>query len=110
MPLSTRDTFNYEMLSHLTSEVHELLCIDEVDQTVTSRKWTKGAAEQVEKLNSDCNITAGLEVKLTLAVGARVMLRPNIDTKAGLVNGGLSTVLSITFEHVTVKFDHINQP
>ena len=30
------DSFNYEMLSHLISEVHELLCTDEVDQTSTS--------------------------------------------------------------------------
>ena len=104
------DTFNYEMLSHLTSEVHELLCTDEVDQTVTSRKWTKKAAEQLEKLNSDCNMTAGLEAKLILAVGARVMLHRNIDTKAGLVNGALGIVLSITFEHVTVQFDHMNEP
>ena len=104
------DDFNYEMLRQLTSEVHELLCTDEVDQTVTSRKWTKKAAEQLEKLNNDCNMTAGLEAKLSLSVGARVMLRRNIDTKAGLVNGALGTVLSITFEHVTVQFDHMNDP
>ena len=64
------DSFNSEMLRHLTSEVRELMCTDEVDQTVTTRKWTKKAAEQLEKLNSDCNMTAGLEAKLILAVGA----------------------------------------
>ena len=101
---------NSEMLSHLTSEVHELLCTDEVDQTVTSCKWTKKAAKQLEKLNSDCNMTAGREAKLILAVGARVMLRRNIDTKAGLVNGALGIVLSITFEHVTVQLEHMNEP
>ena len=37
------------------------------------------AIEHLEKLNKDCNMTAGLEAKLTLAVGARVMLRRNID-------------------------------
>jgi len=35
--------------------------------------------------NKDCNLTAGLEAKLTLAVGARVMLCRNIDTKMALL-------------------------
>ena len=38
------------------------------------------------KNNSDSNMTAGLEAKPRLAVNARVMLRRNIDTSAGLVN------------------------
>ena len=38
------------------------------------------------------------------------MLHCNIDTKAGLVNGALGTVLSITLTSVTVQFDHIHHP
>ena len=54
--------------------------------------------EQLEKLNNDCR-TVGLEAKLLLAVGARVMLSHNTDTKTGLINGSLGTVLSISSEH-----------
>jgi len=96
---------NNEMLAQLTSEVYELLCID-VDETSGTLKWNKKAAEQLDKLNRDCNMTAGLEAKLSLAVVARVMLRRNIDTEAGLVNGAIATV-SISVNRVTVQLDHI---
>ena len=98
------------MLSRLSSQVHKLLCTDEVDETYSTRKWSKKAAEQLDKLNKDCNLTAGLEAQLLLAVGARVMLRRNIDTNAGLVNGAIGTVLSIRSDHVSVQFDHISEP
>ncbi len=104
------DDFNTEMLKHLNAEVRVLVCTDEVDETASTRKWNQKAAEHLEKLNHDCNRTAGLEAKLSLAVGARVMLRRNIDTKTGLVNGAIGTVLSIAATHVTVQFDHITEP
>ena len=101
---------NNEMLAQLTSEVHKLLCIDEVDETSGTLKWKKKAAEQLEKLNRDCNMTAGLEANLSLAVCARVMLHHNIDTQTGLVNGAIGTVLSITVNRVMVQFLYISEP
>ena len=38
------------------------------------------------------------------------MLQHNLDTKSGLVNGAMGTVMCITSQHVTVQFDHIRQP
>ena len=70
----------------------------------------KKTADKLAKLNDDCNMTAGLEAKLLLAVGARVMLRRNIDTIAGLVNGAIGTVVSVQPNHITVQFDHTNKP
>ena len=101
------ELFNAEMLKTIMSHVHELDCIDEIDETAGTRKITK---KVINKMNADCNMTAGLEARLSLAVGARVMLRRNIDTKAGLVNGAICAVLSIAAHHVTVQFDHVSVP
>ena len=103
------DDLNSQMLKCLPSKVIEIECTDDIDQTSTTRKWTKKATDQLANLNHDCNMTAGLESKLHLAVGARVMLRRNIDTKVGLVNGAIGTVKNIALTAVTVKFDHIEK-
>ena len=68
--------FNSNMLSRLQAETQEIPCIDEVNETIGTFKWTKKAAEEMQKLNSDCNLTAGLEAVLRVAVGARVMHAP----------------------------------
>lgn len=103
------EEFNSEMLQTLDSQVHKLVCFDEVDETKSTCKWHKKAAQMLEKLNKDCNNTGGLEAKVKLAVGARTMLRRNIDTKSGLVNGAIGTVVSIANSHIRVKFDHLDQ-
>jgi len=53
-------------------------------------------ANQLKKLNKVCNLTAGLEAELTIAVGARIMLHRNIDTKKGLVNSSILPSLHST--------------
>ena len=98
---------NREMLTALDAKIETISCIDEIDETSSTRKWTKDVAAQLKKLNKDCNLTSGLEAKLAIAVGARVMLCRNIDTKRGLVNGSIGTVTAITSQCITVKFDHI---
>ena len=61
-------------------------------------------------MRCDFNTTAGLEAKLSLAVGIYMCYVTMPTTKAGLINGAIGTVLSITVNHVTVQFDHICDP
>ena len=42
--------------------------------TAGNRKMTKKVADHLDKLNTDCNMNTGLEAKLSLVVGARVIL------------------------------------
>ena len=79
--------------------------IDEYDET-GGIKWTKKASVELGKMNKDCNMTAGLEAELVLAVGARVMLRRNRATSSGLVIGALGIVTSIHKDSIEVTFDH----
>ena len=83
------------MLSKVGSEVARLPCIDEFDETAGTVKWTKRASSELERLNKYCNMTAGLEAELNLA--ARVMLRRNIDTSQGLVNGALGSNMASVY-------------
>ena len=102
--------FNLEKLSRLQADTKEIPCVDEVDETTGTLKWNKKATEEMKKLNSDCNLTTGLEAVLQVAIGARVMLRRNIDTAVGLLNCALGTVMSIRTHHITVHFDGMHEP
>ena len=64
--------------------------------------------KRLTEMNKDSSLTAGLEE--VLAVNARVMLRRNLSTEDGLVNGAVGTVLEIESKHVTVKFDRVAEP
>ena len=67
------DQLNEQMLARLDCPKKEIFCSDEVDETKSSNKWHKKAAEQLDKLNNDCNNIAGLQAVVKVAVGARVM-------------------------------------
>ena len=45
--------FNSDMLSKLGSEPKEIPCVDEVDETQGTFKWSEKAKESLKKINSD---------------------------------------------------------
>ena len=102
------EEFNNAVLNSLQSEVIEIACTNCIDETKGAYEWNQRAAKELKKLNRDSNLTAGLETVLHIAVGARVMLRANVDTDHGLVNGALGTVKRIQWHHVTVLFNNTN--
>ena len=72
------------MLRKLDAEIKQFPCIDEVDETASGTfKWSKKATQEMKHLNSDSNLTAGLEAVLEIAVGAHVVLRRNVNTSRG---------------------------
>ena len=76
---------NKRMLAGLRSEKVELPSQMLQMKVVALLNLIKKLPKKLEKLNLDCSRTAGLEAVLTLAIGARVMLRRNIDVTMGLV-------------------------
>ena len=65
------EQFNTQMLARLESGTVEVLCSDEIDETTGAEKWSKKAATELDRLKKkDCNLTAGLEAMLHIAVGA----------------------------------------
>ena len=55
---------NSNMLSALGTKLETFACVDEIDETSSTRKWNKKATDALSKANKDCNMTAGLEAKL----------------------------------------------
>ena len=93
--LFSKRKFAKKECAGLPSEKVELPCTDVTDESDSSIKYNKKAAEKLAKLSLDCSRTTGLEAVLTLAIGTRVILRHNIDVTMGLVNGAMGTVVGI---------------
>ena len=69
------------MLKALTSKKEVLIAVDK-----------KPKALKNYNIKKDSRFTGGLPEKVTVAVGAKVMLVRNIDVADGLVNGAQGTV------------------
>ena len=88
------DELNKEMLQNLSGEKILLLATDKVDcpQYLRSK-----VSKKLAKYNDDSTHTAGLEKKLIIKVGCKIMLRRNIDVTTGLVNGAIGRVCFVKY-------------
>ncbi|XP_045763660.1 ATP-dependent DNA helicase PIF1-like [Maniola jurtina] len=88
-----------------------LNAIDEID---CPRYLNKRVREVLKKNEDDSSLSAGLENVITVKIGARVMLRRNIDVSKGLVNGSIGEIEKVLYEadqndkprKIKIKFSH----
>lgn len=97
----------------------EMFLIKAQDQIVDSERNIDNVTLQ-SIISADMNKTGGLPKELKIFVGAKVMLRSNVDVSKGLVNGAIGFIEEIIWPHfrraqmyeedipsVKVKFDQI---
>ena len=92
------DEFNSNVMSKLNRSVIEISALDEIDCKIKRiRKNAEEAVKQLDRLD-DARQTGGLEKVLKLAVGARVIVRKNLDVMKGLVNGSMGMLVDIVYD------------
>ncbi|XP_011863424.1 PREDICTED: ATP-dependent DNA helicase PIF1-like, partial [Vollenhovia emeryi] len=86
------DVLNAAMLNRIASKEILLTAEDAI-------QCTKYIKKKVEKLlldtDDDNSRTAGLSKLITIKIGAKIMIRRNIDASLGLVNGTIAKVTSV---------------
>lgn len=105
------DTINAAMLAALPGPEVKLVAEDSID---CARHLRGKVKEMLKKIGEDSTNTAGLDDVLVLKIGARIMLRRNLDVTLGLVNGALGTLVAVKWDpskksqakYLTIKFSH----
>ncbi|XP_063992904.1 ATP-dependent DNA helicase PIF1-like [Diachasmimorpha longicaudata] len=93
----------------MLEEIHteEIVLISEDSVDCRDFHLRKKAMKIMEQAEEDDRSSARLAKIITIKIGARIMLRRNIDVTIGLVNGTIGVVTSIAQSLVKVK-EYIN--
>ena len=109
---------NKAMLNKLNHEIHALPAEDNIE-TIVSKTQLPKVQKEYNKISEDSTRTAGLEKRLELCVGAKVMLKRNRDVESGLVNGSLGTVIDFSIinrnsqpyvNSIAIQFNNLQSP
>ncbi|XP_067215692.1 uncharacterized protein [Linepithema humile] len=98
------DVLNAAMLSRIPSK--EIVLVAE-DTVKCSPYVKKKVLKVLENNDEDNSKTAGLSKRITIKIGAKVMIRRNIDATLGLVNGTIAQVISIVQDISTDRVESI---
>jgi len=111
------ESFNATVMKKLFPDAIRVEAVDDVDgRTKADKRRAVDAVLKIDKLGDSRN-TADLEKSLILSEGVRIMLRKNIDTAKGLVNGAMGIVKQIVrqsddpksiVEKLVVQFDGVD--
>lgn len=83
------EDINRKMLELIPGTVVELVAVDDIE----GDKFLKNRAlKKLTSYEEDNSRTAGLDKKIAVKRGAKIMLRRNIDVTLGLVNGAIGTI------------------
>ena len=109
---------NKAMLNKLNHEIHALPAEDKIE-TIVSKTQLPKVQKEYNKISEDSTRTSGLEKRLELCVGAKVMLKRNRDVESGLVNGSLGTVIDFSIininyqpyvNSIAIQFNNLQSP
>ena len=106
---------NSAMLLQIGNPVECLDAVDTLD-TVVNKQLLPKIEAAYNKISDDVTRTAGLEKRLSLCIGTRIMLKRNKDVDAGLVNGSVGTVVGFLRKHdsqitgIKIQFENFERP
>ncbi|XP_020297669.1 uncharacterized protein LOC109862139 [Pseudomyrmex gracilis] len=99
------DVLNAAMLNRIAAEKIVLIAEDKIN---CNRFVEKKVVKTLSSHEDDTSRTAGLLKKLIIKIGAKVMIRRNIDASKGLVNGTIGKVISVVKDIWNNNIEKIN--